>query len=212
MPDLGIISPAMLKLFNDCGGKFYYRYVEQIISPTLDKAFVVGKNIHAMASYYLNGENISKFEKCLTEKEKEFWQYLKQCKYFDYDVVGVEKSLSACFGDFWLGGRLDAIVKQGDNIYILDYKTGGVSDDMIYDYQTMVYLLLCDRYFKKYGTLSFVYLDLKNKKDVVIKFDDSLRDEYKSILLDICQKMRDFDIKKFRRFDDCKCEYSKICI
>ena len=40
----------------------------------------------------LNGENISKFEKCLTEKEKEFWQYLKQCKYFDYDVVGVEKN------------------------------------------------------------------------------------------------------------------------
>ena len=103
-------------------------------------------------------------------------------------------------------------MKQGDNIYILDYKTGGVSDDMIYDYQTMVYLLLCDRYFKKYETLSFVYLDLKNKKDVVIKFDDSLRDEYKFILLDICQKMRDFDIKKFRRSDDCKCEYSKICI
>lgn len=212
MPDIGIISPVMLKLFSECSGKFYYRYIEQIASPKLDKAFVIGKNIHAMASYYLKGENIAKFENCLTEKESEFWQYLKNNKYFKYDVIGIEKGLSACFDDYWLGGRLDAIVKQNNNIFILDYKTGGVSGDMIYDYQTMVYLLLCDRYFDNYENLSFVYLDLKNRKDVVVEFNDDLKKEYKFRLLNICNKMSNFDINKFKKLDDCKCEYSKICI
>ena len=58
MNELDIISPNMLKLFYDCPAKFYYRYIKQIPIPMLDKNFTTGKNIHAIASYYLNKKQI----------------------------------------------------------------------------------------------------------------------------------------------------------
>ena len=77
MKDLDIIYPGMLRLYSDCPLKFYWRYKEQLSVPILDKNFSVGKNLHALASYYLKNENIDKFEAVLTEKEREFWLFLK---------------------------------------------------------------------------------------------------------------------------------------
>ena len=211
MLDLGIISPAMIKLFLECKGKFFYRYIEQIPAPKLDKTFVIGKNIHALASYVLKGVNIDKLELALTEKECDYWDYLKKSIYFDFDVIGVEKNISIKLGGYWIGGRIDAIVKKDNHIYVLDYKTGGVSNDMAYDPQTMVYLLLCDSFFKDYDVLSFVYIDLKNKKEVEIKLTPQLKKEYEAKLLEICSQMSKFDKMKFERLENCACEYNKVC-
>lgn len=211
MPDLGIVSPGMLKLFSECEAKWYYRYIEQIPAPKLDKSFITGKNIHALASYYLRGEKIDKFEKCLTEKENGYWTYLKSSGYLKNGIIGVEKNISCRLGKYWIGGRIDAVVKNGDELSILDYKTGGVSDDMVYDYQTMVYLLLCERAYKDFSKLSFIYLDLKNKKEVRITLSDSLKKEYEDKVIEACDKMACFKIESFVRSNDCLCEYSKIC-
>ena len=53
-----IFSPNMLKTFQQCPKKFYFRYVEKISMPMDDTIFEFGKNIHALASYYLKKENI----------------------------------------------------------------------------------------------------------------------------------------------------------
>lgn len=206
-----IISPNVLKVFNSCPMKYFYKYVEQISNPVLDKGFISGKNIHALASYYLRGEDISKFERALTSMEKEYWERLKNCRYYQYDIVGVEKNITCRLGDFWIGGRLDAIVKSRNDYYILDYKTGGVSGDMTYDTQTMVYCLLCDEYYKNYDKLSFVYLDLKNNKDVIVEFSEKLKSEYITKLSDICSKIEHFNPSKFSKSQNCECEYSKMC-
>jgi len=211
MLETTIISPAMMKMFSDCGAKFYYRYIEQIPLPRLDKSFAAGKNIHALASYYLRGENISKFEKILTPKENEYWNYLKNCMYFNNEPIGIEKNISCRLGEFWIGGRIDAIVKKDNAIFILDYKTGGVAPDMTYDYQTMVYLYLCSQYYKDYESLSFVYIDLKNKQDVKIEYNKTLEKEYISKLKNICSSIKNFDITKFKHPDNCRCEYSNMC-
>ncbi|MCM1265007.1 MAG: PD-(D/E)XK nuclease family protein [Candidatus Gastranaerophilales bacterium] len=211
MQELGIISPAMLKLFSDCNAKFYYQYIEQIPLPKLDKSFITGKNIHALASYYLQGHNIEKFEKSLTETEKDYWTYLKSCEYIKNEVVGVEKNISCRIDKYWIGGRIDAIVKSENDYYILDYKTGGIKNDMTYDYQTMVYLLLCHNFYQDYNNLYFVYLDLKNKKEQKIKFTEELKQEYENKLIQVCSKMSEFELKTFIPSDECSCEYSKIC-
>jgi hypothetical protein len=211
MYDLGIISPAMFKVFEDCEGKFYYRYIEQISTPMLDRTFVVGKNIHALASYYLKGESIEKFESALKGVEVDYWNYLKSIEYFSYEILGVEKSISCKLGSFWIGGRLDGIVRNDKDLYILDYKTGGVKSDMVYDYQTMVYMVLCDNLFESYDSLSFVYIDLKNEKEVVIKYNQELKAEYEKRLIEGAQNMSDFKIENFRPSVECECEFSKIC-
>ncbi|MCR5266109.1 MAG: PD-(D/E)XK nuclease family protein [Cyanobacteria bacterium RUI128] len=208
---IDIISPHAFKLFAECPAKFYYRYCEQISAVTLDKSFQTGKNIHSMASYFLKGQNIKKFESALSDKEKELWSGLKENKYFSYEIVGVEKSISCRTGMFWIGGRLDALVRNGNDYYILDYKTGGVSDDMTYDYQTMVYLTACDMLLDDYNSLSFVYLDLKNKKEVVVDYTSDLRVEYTEKLQKAAERIDNFNIETFGKCNFTNCEYLKIC-
>ena len=209
--DIGIHSPNLLKLFQDCPIKFYYRYIEQIPSVLPDKNFETGKNIHALASYYLKGSDVSDLERVLNQNEKEMWEYLKNNNYFKFETVGIEKNISVKLDEFWIGGRIDSIVKNGEDYYILDYKTGSISDDMTYDIQTMVYLLLCDEMFKSKNSLSFVYLDLKKKREVKTILTEDLRKEYELKLLDLCNRIKHFNLKKCAPKENCTCEYSKIC-
>ena len=191
--------------------KFFLRYIEQIPSPTLDINFSIGKNIHALASYFLKRLNIEKFEKALSGKEVEYWNFLKGCRYFNLELMGIEKSVSMRLDKYWIGGRMDAIVKENNDYYILDYKTGGVKDDMKYDPQTMIYLLLCESLYKDYNSINFVYIDVKNKKEVIINLTDELKSEYEKKLLEICNKMHNIKPTILKPSQACKCEYSKAC-
>lgn len=210
MNEFFVLSPAMFNLFADCELKFYYKYVEQISVPNLDENFQTGKNIHSIASYYLNGVDTDKYEAVLSATELEYWNFLKNTEVFNYEIIGVEKSLSMKVNDFWIGGRLDAIVKDGDKYYILDYKTGGVYKDKTFDYQTMVYLLLCDKLFLQREELSFVYLDLKNKKEVTILFTEKLKQEYLKRIISAYDGMKKVKQNKTVCTEQ-YCEYSKLC-
>ena len=47
-----LYSPNMLKTFQQCERKFFFKYVKNISMPVNDAVFEFGKNIHALASYY----------------------------------------------------------------------------------------------------------------------------------------------------------------
>lgn len=202
-------SPNMLKTFKECPKKYYYKYVEKISVPQKSTPFEKGKKIHALANYYLKGEDISKLEKVLTPDETHAWNLLKSNEYFQKTYVNSEYNLSCKIGDFWVGGRIDALVKDGDDYYILDYKTGAVPQDPEHDYQTIVYLLAVSKFLKTCNSLTFVYIDLKNNMNHKIKFNK--KDEYETELLKICTQitgMQNFPSNTNR----CKyCEYNKFC-
>ena len=106
-----LFSPNMLKTYDICPKKFYFRYVKNISMPVNDEVFETGKNVHALASYYLRKENIDKMELSLDSKEKDFWFYLKGIKYFSYECVNTEYNLSVkiadkFFGQMYTGRRL----------------------------------------------------------------------------------------------------------
>lgn len=203
-----LFSPNMLKTFELCPKKFYFRYVKNISMPTNDEIFELGKNIHALASYYLRKENIHKMEQSLNEREKSIWEYLKNVVYFSYETVNTEYNLSLKIGDVFFGGRLDALVKNGEKYYILDYKTGSAPKGAKYDYQTMIYLLAVSEFFKTID-VTFIYIDLKNKSEVKIDLTPDLIDEYKEKLNQIAKKINTEDFSK--KLKDCKCEYSIVC-
>ena len=73
-----IYSPQMLNTFQECPVKYYYRFVKNIIAPTLDSRFIVGKNIHALASYYLKAQDISMYT--LSDIENKMWNILNNSK------------------------------------------------------------------------------------------------------------------------------------
>ncbi len=201
-------SPNMLKTFELCPKKFYFRYVKNISMPVNDEIFEFGKNIHALASYYLRNENIDRMEASLNEREKEVWEYLKGVNYFKYETVETEYNLTARIGNHFFGGRLDALVKEGDKYYILDYKTGSIPKNAKYDYQTMIYLLAVQKFFKT-DNVTFVYLDLRNKKEFVIELAPELTKEYEEKLAKITEKIEHEDYHKKQEF--CSCEYKIIC-
>ena len=189
--------------------------------PVNDEIFEFGKNIHALASYYLRKENIDKMEKSLSPKEFEVWNYLKGSKYFGYEVVNTEYNLAVRIGKHFFGGRLDALVKDGEKYYILDYKTGSAPKNPKYDYQTMIYIL-CVKEFFKTNNITFVYLDLKHREEVKIEYTPDLEDDYTKRLLDISNKIDNYESAPKKA--ECSttkpqniypysypCEYSIIC-
>jgi len=205
-----VFSPNMLKTFEVCPKKFELRYIKNINMPLDDTPFLAGKNVHAMASYYLRGENIEKMEKALSEKEYQLWQNLKSTKFFDYEVVSTEYQLSVKVGKYFFGGRLDALVKGNDIYYILDYKTGMIPKDVTYDYQTMIYLLaVCEFY--QTNNVKFVYLDVKNQKETIINLTQELKISYEKKLQEVVNNIESGIYNKTNKIDVCPCEYKLIC-
>ncbi|MBS5805114.1 MAG: PD-(D/E)XK nuclease family protein [Acinetobacter sp.] len=203
-----MISPNMLKTYELCPRKFYLRYVKNISMPVNDDIFEFGKNIHALASYYLRGENIDKMELSLSEREAAVWNYLKGIKYFGYEVVNTEYNLSLKLGDAFFGGRLDALVKEDDTYYILDYKTGSAPKNAKFDYQTMIYLLAVSKFFKT-DKVKFIYIDLKNKEELAVEYSPELGEEYQKRLVNAAAKINSDEIPPKKT--ECKCEYKAVC-
>lgn len=168
--------------------------------------FEKGKKVHALANYYLRGDDISKLETALNTDERIVWENLKQNEFFQKSYVNSEYNLSCKVGEYWIGGRLDALVKDENFYYILDYKTGQIPKNPEYDYQTMVYLLCASKKFGK--NIKFVYIDLKNNQNCVIDFDK----DYEKPILEICDKIKNTQTSVERSKKCDFCEYRKICI
>lgn len=213
-------SPNMLKTFKSCPLKYEFKYIDKISLPQKASFFEKGKKVHALANYYLKGDDISKFEPTLNENEKIAWNNLKSNEFFSYKYVNSEYNLSCKIGDYWIGGRLDAIVKKHKNesetYYILDYKTGSIPKNPEYDYQTMVYLLCLSSapFITPQDEIKFVYIDLKNNQNCVIDFTQEKKIEYEKAITTICSNIENIqipeDIEHQKMCDFC--EYKKICM
>ncbi len=204
-------SPNMLKTFSDCPYKFYLKYVRKISIPQQASYFEKGKKIHAIANYYLRGDDISKIIKGLDEDELIIWNKLFNNEFFKMSYVKSEYNLSCRVGDFWVGGRLDALMRHNDDYYILDYKTGSIPKNPEMDFQTMVYLICADKKLNKYNSLKFIYIDLKNNKNFIIELTQELKQKYERILEDICKYIT-FTEEYPQNSEKCNfCEYSKVC-
>lgn len=228
-------SPNMLKTFKSCPLKYKFKYIDKISLPQKASFFEKGKKVHALANYYLMGNDISKFEPTLNEKEKEAWNNLKNNEFFNLKYVNSEYNLSCKVGDFWIGGRLDAVVKQEDVsittptynsnetpktqetiYYILDYKTGSIPKNPETDYQTMVYLLCLSgaTFITPQDNIKFVYIDLKSNQNCVIDFNQDIKSKYEKAIIQICSSIEnaqypeDIEHKKMCDF----CEFKKICM
>lgn len=210
-----VFSPNMLKTFEECQQKYFFRYIQKLSVPQPVKVFEKGKKIHALAHYYLRGDDITKFLPTLTEEESLIWQRLLDNEFFQAKYVNSEYNLTSKIGDFWIGGRLDAFMKSETSYYILDYKTGSIPKNPEEDFQTMIYLICTDEILKKgWGScydLSFIYIDLKNNQNHIINFNEDKKQNYTVKILETCEKIT--TAKTFtKNLNRCKyCEYNKFC-
>lgn len=205
-------SPNMLKTFKACPKKYYFRYIQNISMPQPAVFFDKGKKIHALAHYYLQGADISNMVNALNEDEKLVWQRLSENEFFNKKYVNSEYNLSCKVGDYWVGGRLDALMREADDYFILDYKTGSIPKNPETDFQTMVYLICADRKIKEYKSLNFIYIDLKNNQNYSIALTNERKELYVKTLAEVCEYIS--NIKEYpQNSDRCSfCEYHKLCI
>lgn len=203
-------SPNMIKTYQTCPKKYYYQYIEHLNLPKSSQPFEKGKKIHALANYRLQGIKIDRIETALNENEQKIWETLKQNPFYNMDCFKSEFNISIKLTEFWIGGRIDAIVRNGDDYFILDYKTGKTPDNPEYEPQTMIYLLCAHEYLKNYNHLSFVYVNLKDKKNYIIEFNNELKKQYEEQLLKLCTQISS-DKLFSENHTQCKfCEYQKI--
>lgn len=206
-----IYSPQMLNTFQECPVKYYYRFVKNIIAPTPDSKFLVGKNIHALASYYLKAQDISMYT--LSDIENKMWNILKNSKYFSYKTERVESTVTCNVDGDWIGGRLDALVEKDEDYYILDYKTGEIPNNAKYNYQTIVYLMSCDKLISNYKSLNFVYLNVRTGEEEIITFSDTLKQEYEDKLTNIINDIAKLSVPTLHKNKQClRCSYARMCL
>lgn len=202
----------MLKTFEECPKKYEFIYVDKVSLPKNKYFFEKGKNIHSLANYFIKGFDVNKLEQALTSQELSLWNYLKSTEYFKYQLLKSEYQISIKLGENWIGGRLDALIQNNNDYYILDYKTGSIPKNPEYDYQTMIYLLCVDKLIDSYDSLNFVYLNLKENSNFVINFNSNLKNEYKIRISNTLAKINKyFDINKTIQKNECNCEYKKFC-
>ena len=79
-------SPNMLKTYQTCPKKFFFKYIERVNVPLSGAPFEKGKKIHALANYFLQGINISRLETALSDNEREVWQSLLNNPFFRKNV------------------------------------------------------------------------------------------------------------------------------
>ena len=180
----------MLKTIEKSKELFIDKYINKIPEIKLSEPFKKGKEIHALANYYLSGQYITKLENALNDDSKRIWNTLKNSKYFSFECIKTEYTLNAKIDEFWIGGRIDAIVKNGEDYYILDYKTGQIPQNPEFDSQTMVYLYCLDKMLLKYKSLNFVYLGLKDYSEKKITLNSQLKKEYEKRLLKGCLQIK----------------------
>ncbi|MGN1154307.1 MAG: PD-(D/E)XK nuclease family protein [Candidatus Gastranaerophilaceae bacterium] len=208
-----IYSPQMLNTFEECPVKYFYKFIKNINTPQLDKSFSVGKNIHALAAYYLKGDDVSLF--ALDKNEQQMWDRLLSNKTFNLKTELVETNVACKIDDFWIGGRLDALVTNNSNeYYILDYKTGGIPKNSKYNFQTIIYLLCCDNMLKdKYKKLYFTYISVKNGESEIIEFNNQLKEEYITKLRNTISGIKKLTPPMPKHNKQCEyCGYIKVCV
>jgi len=213
MSDTVIFYPGMLRAYSECPLKYKLKYLDNIVIVQNQSYSQTGRKIHALANFYLKGQDVTKLENALNEEERNLFNQLKSNPLFNKIYINSEYNLTANLAGYWISGRLDALVKDVGGYYILDYKTGALPKNPQYDFQTVFYLTILNIYLKgvRPEEIHFVYMDLKNNKNVEISLNENLAKEYSQILKTSCDTISE-DKQFVPNTKSCKfCEYVKFC-
>ncbi len=237
------LSATKLKTFLTCKRKYFYAYVQSIkghqIPKDMPEEWEIGTAVHdalnilySKKPFYTDADELKKdldkeldavcgkseLDKYLIEMQKrkmiEFAH--NEIKRFrdGFRVKYCEKNLTCDFSGMTLSGFVDRIDAKGDELFVLDYKTGNYpiynakNFSQATDFQLEFYYLLASTL----GKVSFCgYYDLKDSKIVQEAFLEEKLEILKSIISDLLN-IEEVNFEKCEDTNSCKfCEYKIMC-
>ncbi len=237
------ISNSQLKTYLSCKRKYYYAYIKSlknhIIPKDMPQEYEIGNSVHeALKNLYTKRnryDDLCALEKDLTyelervqgESELDHFLILLQKKRLErfckkeiehfragWEVLHCEKSFEIQYNGMQLRGTIDRIDKRGNEILIIDYKTGSyklynknnVTDAT--DFQLEFYYLLAA---SLSGDIRCAFYDLKEIELVPELFLEQKLELLKSHLHDL-QNIEEISFEKCEDQKVCQyCEYKILC-
>ncbi len=237
------LSNTKLKTFLECKRKYYYKYIQHLygheVPQDMPKEYEIGNTVHTALSKLYAKQNSyhsvdelkrdlhkeldmacgdSELDKYLIEIQKRRLDKfcVDEVVRFDdgWHVDSCEESFECEFGGAKLTGQIDRIDKKGDELFVLDYKTGSYK---LYnknnftdatDFQLEFYYLLASKLGKVVGC---GFYDLKDIKIV----NEPFMQEKLAILESNIKDLLNIDEVNFTKCEDIKnclyCDYVTVC-
>jgi hypothetical protein len=237
------LSNTSLKMFLECKRKYYYRYIKSLkgheIPKDMPKEYEIGSSVHLALSQLYSKKNLytsvdelkrdldaeldracgdSELDRYLIEIQKRRLERFcvdEVMRFNDgWHVEMCEQNLECSFGGIGLKGQIDRIDRRGDELFVLDYKTGlyklyNKNNFMdATDFQLEFYYLLAS----KVGDVSRCgFYDLKDIKIV----DEPFMQEKLGVLRSNIEDLLNIQEVNFAKCEDIKsclyCDYATIC-
>ncbi len=181
-------SANSLKILNDSYELFLEKFVNSLDFKEKNEESELGNRLHGLICYLLKGYPIEKIEKDLDENEFALFEKIKKSEIINFVLNSEKKFIEQPFfikenvGEkiFYLTGRFDCVVKNGEKYTILDWKTNLLPKNPESDIQTVVYFEGACKLFKTQN-IEMIYISLKSLI--------SQKVEFKGGYLDIIQKI-----------------------
>ncbi|MCQ2957537.1 MAG: PD-(D/E)XK nuclease family protein [Candidatus Gastranaerophilales bacterium] len=214
----------MLKDWKTCKNKYYFKYIKKIYIPQKEDTFELGKKVHALISYYLNGFDMSLMEKSVNDEILEHYHsilkhpFLKQKHFLSEWGFNVNVKDT----DNLFVGRIDAIFydEKNNKYSIADWKTGmKISQNPIIEPQAQIYLYAFFKAQKdlkinfKEDDLSFTFIQTPSLKESSINFSKELYQKFEDDFIMTINDIKKYKYEKeFEENQKCKyCEYKFMC-
>jgi hypothetical protein len=144
--ELSRISADTLKAWSRCKRQFVYKYVARLQWPSDARHFSLGKEVHKLLDYQSRNLPCDVLLETAEEKVKRSYEKLIRHRTTQWPVIASEwefnipMRLSSGKVE-WLNGRMDRVSRDGDKVWIIDWKTGmGAPRNASEAWQTRLYL------------------------------------------------------------------------
>ena len=219
-----IYTNSMLKDWKQCQRNYYYKYVKKIVIPKKEDNFELGKKVHALISYKLNGFDTKVMLQAVDDNVLKHYESILNHPLMKQTSLRSEWGFSVNIGktsDMFMG-RIDAIFfdEQTGKYTIADWKTGmNIPKVPIDDEQARIYLYAfyrCKDDLKldiEPENIRFTFVQTPSLNESSLDFSTKLNDMFEADFLNTIK-----DIKNYRHDSipqensNCKfCEYRFLC-
>lgn len=179
---INTFSANSLKILDKSVDEFKEKYILNLYFIEKNEEAVLGNKFHALICCLLKGQNFKKTETALSNSEKEIWDKIKNSDIINFAILSEEKFIEQPFfikenlnnKPFYLTGRFDAVIKNGEKYTILDWKTKNLPKNPEFDLQTIVYFEAASKLFKT-ENLEMIYYSLVDEVEIKIPYSNNLR-------------------------------------